>query len=140
MSTEHRVAGHLGVAADDYDRTIRAFIPNYERMIATPQWLALAAFGARPQRPLWASTSVKDPAYPDTRYVDELVVAGSVNTMPEKTLDAVADHGAVRGDTVTNVTKPATLETGAVVQVPLFVDTGETIKVDPREGRYISRA
>ena len=47
---------------------------------------------------------------------------------------------AVRGDTVTNVTKPATLETGAVVQVPLFVDRGERIKVDPREGRYISRA
>jgi elongation factor P len=47
---------------------------------------------------------------------------------------------AVRGDTVSNVTKPATLETGAVVQVPLFVDTGERIKVDPRDGRYISRA
>jgi elongation factor P len=47
---------------------------------------------------------------------------------------------AVRGDTVTNVMKPATLETGAVVQVPLFVDIGELIKVDPREGRYISRA
>jgi elongation factor P len=47
---------------------------------------------------------------------------------------------AVRGDTVTNVMKPATLETGAVVQVPLFVDRGERIKVDPREGRYISRA
>jgi elongation factor P len=47
---------------------------------------------------------------------------------------------AVRGDTVTNVSKPATLETGAVVQVPLFVDRGERIKVDPREGRYISRA
>jgi elongation factor P len=47
---------------------------------------------------------------------------------------------AVRGDTVSNVTKPATLETGAVVQVPLFVDTGERVKVDPREGRYISRA
>jgi len=47
---------------------------------------------------------------------------------------------AVRGDTVTNVTKPATLETGAIVQVPLFVDTGERIKVDPRDGRYISRA
>ena len=47
---------------------------------------------------------------------------------------------AVRGDTVTNVTKPARLETGAVVQVPLFVDRGERIKVDPREGRYISRA
>jgi elongation factor P len=47
---------------------------------------------------------------------------------------------AVRGDTVSNVTKPAKLETGAVVQVPLFVDTGERIKVDPRDGRYISRA
>jgi elongation factor P len=46
----------------------------------------------------------------------------------------------VKGDTVSNVTKPATLETGAVVQVPLFVNTGERIKVDPREGRYISRA
>ena len=47
---------------------------------------------------------------------------------------------AVRGDTVSNVTKPAKLETGATVQVPLFVDTGERIKVDPRDGRYISRA
>jgi elongation factor P len=46
----------------------------------------------------------------------------------------------VRGDTVSNVTKPATLETGAVVNVPMFVNTGERIKVDPREGRYISRA
>jgi elongation factor P len=46
----------------------------------------------------------------------------------------------VRGDTVSNVSKPAKLETGAVVQVPLFVDTGERIKVDPRDGRYISRA
>jgi elongation factor P len=46
----------------------------------------------------------------------------------------------VRGDTVSNVTKPATLETGAVVQVPLFVNIGDRIKVDPREGRYISRA
>jgi elongation factor P len=51
-----------------------------------------------------------------------------------------ATEPAVRGDTVSNVTKPATLETGAVVQVPLFVDAGERIKVDPREGRYISRA
>jgi elongation factor P len=46
----------------------------------------------------------------------------------------------VRGDTVSNVTKPATLQTGAVVQVPLFVNIGDRIKVDPREGRYISRA
>ncbi len=72
----------------------------YQEVVAGERWQALAAAGAKPQRPLWASTGVKDPAYPDTGYVDELVVAGSVNTMPEKTLDAVADHGAVRGDTV----------------------------------------
>ncbi|WP_225214354.1 transaldolase [Cellulomonas avistercoris] len=72
----------------------------YQDVVTGERWQALAAAGARPQRPLWASTGVKDPAYPDTRYVDELVVAGTVNTMPEKTLDAVADHGNVRGDTV----------------------------------------
>ena len=55
-------------------------------------------------------------------------------------LSVVQTEPAVRGDTVSNVTKPATLETGAVVQVPLFIDSGERIKVDPREGRYISRA
>ena len=72
----------------------------YQERTATERWQKLAALGARPQRPLWASTGVKDPAYPDTLYVDELVVAGVVNTMPEATLVAVADHGQVRGDTV----------------------------------------
>ncbi|WNB87049.1 transaldolase [Cellulomonas sp. ATA003] len=72
----------------------------YEERTATERWQKLAAAGARPQRPLWASTGVKDKAYPDTLYVDELVVAGVVNTMPEATLLAVADHGQVRGDTV----------------------------------------
>jgi elongation factor P len=55
-------------------------------------------------------------------------------------LQVTQTEPAVRGDTVTNVSKPATLETGVVVQVPLFVDRGERIRVDPREGRYISRA
>ncbi len=64
---------------------------------ATPAWERLRAAGARPQRPLWASTGVKDPAYPDTRYVDELVADGVVNTMPGATLEAVADHGSVAG-------------------------------------------
>ncbi|MGI8798535.1 MAG: transaldolase family protein, partial [Pseudonocardia sp.] len=54
-----------------------------------------------PQRPLWASTGTKNPAYPDTYYVTELVVAGTVNTMPEQTLETFADHGEVHGDTVT---------------------------------------
>jgi transaldolase len=73
---------------------------HYERMLASPRWAALAAAGARPQRPLWASTSVKDPAYPDTRYVTDLVAPGVVNTMPEATLRAVADHGQVPADSV----------------------------------------
>ncbi len=72
----------------------------FAEVIAGPRWAALAALGARPQRPLWASTGVKDPAYDDTRYVVDLVTSGTVNTMPEATLDAVADHGRVRGDTV----------------------------------------
>jgi transaldolase len=73
----------------------------YEQVVAGDRWTALAEAGARPQRPLWASTGVKDPAYDDTLYVVELVAPGTVNTMPEATLDAVADHGSVRGDTVT---------------------------------------
>jgi len=73
----------------------------YEEVVASDRWKALAAAGAHPQRPLWASTGVKDKAYPDTLYVDELVVSGVVNTMPEATLKAVIDHGGDGSDTVT---------------------------------------
>ena len=72
----------------------------YEQKLGTPRWAALAAKGARVQRPLWASTSTKDPAYPDTMYVVDLVVKDTVNTMPEATMRAMADHGALKGDTV----------------------------------------
>jgi transaldolase len=72
----------------------------YEEVFATPRWQVLAEDGAHPQRPLWASTGVKDPSYPDTMYVTELVAPGVVNTMPLPTLDAFADHGEVHGDTV----------------------------------------
>lgn len=73
----------------------------YEELFATERWTVLAEAGALPQRPLWASTGVKDPAYPDTLYVTGLVAADVVNTMPEKTLDATFDHGVVAGDTIT---------------------------------------
>ena len=73
----------------------------YERTFASERFATLEAQGAHRQRPLWASTGVKDPAYDDTLYVSELVVADTVNTMPEKTLEAFADHGEVHGDTVT---------------------------------------
>jgi transaldolase len=66
---------------------------HHEQLLATDRWLRLEQAGACPQRLLWASTGVKDPAYDDTRYVVDLVAPNVVNTMPEKTLDAVADHG-----------------------------------------------
>lgn len=65
------------------------------------RWKTLAADGAHMQRPLWASTGVKNPAYEDTRYVVELVATDCVNTMPQSTLDALIDHGVVRGDSIT---------------------------------------
>jgi transaldolase len=73
----------------------------FEEVVASDRWRVLAEAGAAPQRPLWASTGVKNEAYPDTLYVSELVVADTVNTMPEKTMDAFADHGELHGDTVT---------------------------------------
>jgi transaldolase len=72
----------------------------YEQRIATPRWQALLAAGAKVQRPLWASTSTKDPAFEDTMYVVELVAPDTVNTMPEATLRATADHAKLRGDTI----------------------------------------
>jgi len=72
----------------------------FEQRSATDRWQALAGQGAKPQRPLWASTSTKNPEYKDTMYVTDLVAPGIVNTMPEGTLRAVADHGDVRGDTI----------------------------------------
>ncbi len=74
---------------------------RYEKVLASDRWKALAAAGANVQRPLWASTGVKDPAYDDTMYVVELVAPDTVNTMPEATLDAVADHGRITGNTIT---------------------------------------
>ncbi|MDI3315191.1 MAG: transaldolase [Mycobacterium sp.] len=73
---------------------------HYQQMITTDRWRALQALGARPQRPLWASTSTKNPAYPDTRYVVELVAPGVVTTMPESTLRAVADHAVIPADSI----------------------------------------
>ena len=73
----------------------------YEQQFAAPRARALVDAGANTQRPLWASTGVKDPNLPDTLYVTELAVAHTVNTMPEKTLEATFDHGVITGDRVT---------------------------------------
>ena len=80
----------------------------FEEVFESPRAKALIEQGANLQRPLWASTGVKDPAYPDTKYVTELVVDGAVNTMPESTLLATADHGEIVGDTVSGKATEAT--------------------------------
>jgi transaldolase len=94
LGADHPLRGKAAIA------NARLAYERYEQVCASDRWKALAAAGAHPQRPLWASTGVKDPAYEDTRYVLDLVAPGTVNTMPEATLEAVADHGEVRGDTV----------------------------------------
>jgi transaldolase len=78
-----------------------AYAAYEEVFVGGARFEALKPDSARVQRPLWASTGVKNPEYSDTLYVTELVAPNTVNTMPEKTIDAVADHGVVTGDTVT---------------------------------------
>ncbi|MFH9706788.1 transaldolase [Streptomyces luteogriseus] len=94
----------------------------YEHVFSGARWLALGGARANRQRPLWASTGVKDPAYKDTLYVDELVAPGTVNTMPEATLNAVADHGDVQGDTVTGGYAQARADLAAVERLGIAYD------------------
>lgn len=93
---------------------------------------ALKADGARVQRPLWASTGVKNPAYPPTLYVDQLVTRGTVNTMPEKTLDAVAEQGRITGDTVRDFYQDAQSVMDRLKQVG--VDYDDVVRVLEDEG------
>ena len=94
----------------------------YEELFGGDRFAALKADGARAQRPLWASTGVKNPDYSDTLYVTELVAPNTVNTMPEKTLDAVADHGVVTGDTVSGTAAEAQGVFDALVAVGIDKD------------------
>jgi transaldolase / glucose-6-phosphate isomerase len=89
-----RLRGRIAIA-----NAKRAY-QRYLELIDGPRWKPLAAAGASPQRLLWASTGVKDPAYPDTLYIDSLIGPDTVNTMPPKTMDAFRDHGRV-GQTLT---------------------------------------
>lgn len=104
----------------------------YQREFATPRWAQLAQAGARPQRPLWASTGVKNPAYPDTKYVTELIAPGVVNTMPENTLLALADHGEVAGDQVSGAAERAQRTFDELTEVG--IDLADVFSVLEREG------
>jgi transaldolase len=96
-SVAEQARSRLGTAAID---NAKLAWEAFEEQFGIARWQALAGKGARPQRPLWASTSTKNPAYRDVLYVEELVARGSVNTMPIETLDAFQDHGEVRGQTI----------------------------------------
>jgi transaldolase len=81
----------------------RQVYDTFRQTFAGPQWEALAKEGARPQRPLWASTSTKNPDLPDTLYVDNLIARFTVNTMPEETIEAFADHGTLSEDAIDRI-------------------------------------
>ncbi|MGI8992859.1 MAG: transaldolase [Nocardioidaceae bacterium] len=105
---------------------------QYEQVFATARAAALTSSGAHPQRPLWASTGVKDPSYDDTRYVVELVADGVVNTMPEATMKSVAHHGVVRGDTI----RPSYADARQVLDdlAAVGVDYDDVVRVLEDEG------
>ncbi|MEV3937114.1 transaldolase [Glycomyces sp. NPDC049804] len=105
---------------------------EFENAFASARWAALAEAGAVPQRPLWASTSVKSPDYRDVMYVEDLIAPGTVNTMPEGTLKDFADHGEVEADTI----RPAYAD-AATVMLELErvgVDYGDVVQVLEDEG------
>ncbi len=104
----------------------------FQQSFAGDRWSALEAKGANKQRPLWASTGVKDPSLPDTLYVTELVVADTVNTMPEKTMQAFADHGEVEGDRVSGRADEAR-ETMAALEA-LGISYDDVVQVLEDEG------
>jgi transaldolase len=110
----------------------------FEQAFAGDRWAALEAKGANKQRPLWASTGVKDPALPDTLYVTELVVADTVNTMPENTMQAFADHGEVQGDQVTGKADDARAELAAIEAVGVSYDDVVSVLEDEGVGKFIT--
>lgn len=94
----------------------------YEEVFAGDRWAALDKAHANKQRPLWASTGVKDPSLKDTLYVDDLVAPNTVNTMPEATLEAVADHGDITGNTVAGGYDQARADLDAVKKLGVSYD------------------
>jgi transaldolase len=104
----------------------------YQEQFSSERWAALEAKGANRQRPLWASTGVKDPELSDTLYVSELVVADTVNTMPEKTMKAFADHGEVQGDKVSGTEADAQQVFDQLAAVG--VDLDDVVDVLEKEG------
>jgi transaldolase len=128
IGTEEALAlrGGAGIA------NARLAYREFERFFLGERWESLARDGAHRQRPLWASTGVKNPDYHDCMYVTDLLVPGTVNTMPEKTMDAFADHGEVRGDLVTTQYDDAQAHMDALAA--LGIDYDDVIRTLESEG------
>jgi transaldolase len=117
--------GRAGIA------NARLAYKHYEAVIATPRWRRLEERGATRQRPLWASTGVKNSAYPDTMYVTQLVAPDTVNTMPDATLDAVADHAEIGSGTIHSSYEDATTVLEALPRVGIdYEDAMNTLERD----------
>ncbi|HVS67783.1 MAG TPA: transaldolase [Mycobacteriales bacterium] len=138
---DSEVDGRLDKIGSDEAKALRgkAAIANarlayklFEERFDSDRWRALRDAGAKPQRPLWASTSTKDPTYDDTMYVVQLVADGTVNTMPEPTIHAVADHGKITGDTI----RPNYSDAQGVLDdlAKLGIDYDDVVKVLEDEG------
>jgi transaldolase len=123
---ETELKGKAGIA------NARLAYALFEEKFGTDRWTALKDAGARPQRPLWASTGVKNPDYSDTMYVDGLVAPQEVNTMPEATLDATADHGQITGNTIQSGYDEARRHLTALKEAG--VDYDDVVRVLEEEG------
>ncbi|MFL6054968.1 MAG: transaldolase [Actinoallomurus sp.] len=121
-----RLRGQAGVA------NARLAYRRFEAVLGSERWRRLEAVGAHPQRPLWASTGVKNPEYPDVLYVTSLIAPNVVSTMPEPTLDAVADHGQISPDTVTGMYDQAEQVMAGLAEVGVEYD--EVVELLEREG------
>jgi transaldolase len=123
-----RARARLGTAAID---NAKLAYEAFGQSFSGPRWEALARLGARVQRPLWASTSTKNPAYRDVVYVEELIGADTVNTMPLATIEAFADHGEVRGQTIRETLERAHALWPELAQLGIQEDqVGEELEVD----------
>ncbi|MGA0397838.1 MAG: transaldolase [Ilumatobacteraceae bacterium] len=124
-SPDHDLCGTAAIAQG------RLAYNNFIEMFSGPRWEALAARGARVQRPLWASTGTKNPAYSDVLYVDELIGPDTVNTVPEVTLDAYLNHGVVNRTVDTD--HEATVRTLSALS-QAGIDLGDVSEQLEREG------
>jgi transaldolase len=130
--TDADLKGKAGVA------NARLAYQAYEETLAGERWASLEADGARRQRPLWASTGVKNPDYRDTMYVDDLVVEDTVNTMPEATMHAVADHGEIRGDQVRPNYEDAAAHMAALAEAGIDYDDVIAVLIEEGVEKFVT--